>query len=65
MEALRVSRGVARKGTVVGFPGDLLSWLEHLLCKQGVNGSNPLFSTVRGHTLGTLYLVPLSLEDDL
>ena len=25
--------------------GDYLSWLEHLLCKQGVNGSNPLFST--------------------
>ena len=27
--------------------GDELSWLEHLLCKQGVNGSNPLFSTLR------------------
>ena len=23
-----------------------VSWLEHLLCKQGVNGSNPLFSTM-------------------
>ena len=25
--------------------GDQLSWLEHLPCKQGVIGSNPIFST--------------------
>ena len=32
-------------GTTEKRKGDELSWLEHLLCKQGVNGSNPLFST--------------------
>ena len=25
--------------------GELAQLVEHLLCKQGVNGSNPLFST--------------------
>ena len=29
------------------FPGDELSWLERLHGMQEVNGSNPLFSTVR------------------
>ena len=32
-------------GLPPGFLGVQLSWLEHLLCKQGVNGSNPLSST--------------------
>ena len=27
------------------FEGPYLSWLEHLLCKQDVKGSNPLGST--------------------
>ena len=26
--------------------GDLAQLVEHLLCKQGVNGSNPLSSTI-------------------
>ncbi len=34
------------------FEGDQLSWLEHLLCKQGVNGSNPLFSTISPFIMG-------------
>ena len=27
--------------------GGLAQLVEHLLCKQGVNGSNPLFSTFK------------------
>ena len=29
--------------------GVWLSWLEHLPCKQGVDGSNPSISTSSGH----------------
>ena len=43
-EESRVSQSVGHPGGHRG-TGDELSWLEHLLCKQGVNGSNPLFST--------------------
>ena len=31
--------------------GGLAQLVEHLLCKQGVNGSNPLFSTFRKRSL--------------
>ena len=33
------------KGDRQSKSGNQLSWLEHLPCTQGVNGSNPLFST--------------------
>ena len=32
---------------VVACRGGLAQLVEHLLCKQGVNGSNPLFSTFK------------------
>ena len=37
-------------------PGGIAQLVEHLLCKQGVSGSNPLTSTTRGGRYGSLEL---------
>ena len=40
-----------------GYKGGLAQLVERLLCKQNVNGSNPLTSTTRGLNIGDLKLI--------